>query len=116
MLTDSLLINPPARSRILQRGIFFAARRTTRARVMKPLERSLQASIVRLLNDLHRKDKTFVWRKRHGTHFGVAGDPDFYGVWGGVAWAIEHTPGKTLPSCKKCASPNGGGREPGRGW
>jgi hypothetical protein len=56
---------------------------------MATLERSLQKSIARRLNDLHRSDPTFVWRKRHGTAFGVAGDPDLYGSWAGVPWQIE---------------------------
>ena len=56
---------------------------------MKPLERSVQASIARRLRALHASDPTFMWRKRHGTSFGVAGDPDLYGVWRGVSFAIE---------------------------
>jgi hypothetical protein len=56
---------------------------------VKPLERSLLATISRRLKKLQQADPTLVWRKRHGTSFGIAGDPDLYGVWGGVPWTME---------------------------
>lgn len=55
----------------------------------KPLERNLQATAIRKFKALRARDKTFAFRKRHGTAMGVAGDPDFYGSWDGVHWELE---------------------------
>jgi hypothetical protein len=41
------------------------------------------------MKTLRQRDPTFLFRKKHGTRFGVAGDPDLYGAWHGVPWAIE---------------------------
>jgi hypothetical protein len=54
-----------------------------------PLERNLQATVIRKLKTLRAQDKSFAWRKRHGTSHGTAGDPDLYGLWRGVAWELE---------------------------
>lgn len=55
----------------------------------KPLERHLQATVLRRLNALRARDNRLAFRKRHGSAMGVAGDPDVYGVWAGVAWELE---------------------------
>ena len=61
------------------------------------LERSLQQTTIRKFQDLRARDKTFVFRKRHGSPMGVAGDPDFYGVWNGLHWELElKQPGMSL--------------------
>ena len=55
-----------------------------------PIERSLLAAAIRRLRKLG-----WEFRKRHGDVFGKAGDPDLYGVYGGVHWEMElKTPGK----------------------
>lgn len=54
-----------------------------------PLESQLQRSVERRLKDLHRTDPSFVWRKRHGSAFTTAGDPDLFGCWRGVPFEIE---------------------------
>jgi hypothetical protein len=56
---------------------------------MPPLERSLQKSVLAHLEQLRRSDPTLVYRKRHGTVMGVRGDPDIYGLWGGLHFEIE---------------------------
>ena len=56
---------------------------------MKPLERHLQKSVLRRLEQLRQADHTLAFRKRHGTAMGTAGDPDVYGVWGGVPFELE---------------------------
>jgi hypothetical protein len=55
----------------------------------RPLERSLQKSVLNHLKKLRQQDPTLVYRKRHGTALGKAGDPDIYGVWGGIHFEIE---------------------------
>ena len=56
---------------------------------MKPLERSLQHTVLRRLKALRATDPALAFRKRHGSAFGVQGDPDIHGVWRGVAFEIE---------------------------
>jgi len=55
----------------------------------KPLERYLQASILRHLRLLRAHDKGFVYRKRHGSVMGTVGDPDIYGLYHGLHFEIE---------------------------
>jgi len=55
----------------------------------KPLERHLQATVLRKLKALRAQDDRLAFRKRHAAGMGVAGDPDVYGVWRGVAWEVE---------------------------
>ena len=55
----------------------------------KPLERSLQATATRKFKALRAQDPTFAFRKRHGSTLGLAGDPDFYGLWRGLHWELE---------------------------
>lgn len=54
-----------------------------------PLERHLQASVLKHMKKLHLEDSSFLYRKKIGVAFGLAGDPDLYGAWAGVPWAIE---------------------------
>lgn len=54
-----------------------------------PLERSLQASTLRKLKALRAQDNSLVYRKRHGSSLGLAGDPDIYGLWAGIHWELE---------------------------
>lgn len=54
-----------------------------------PRERSLQKSVLNHLKKLREQDPTLIYRKRHGTALGVAGDPDIYGVWRGIPFEIE---------------------------
>lgn len=54
-----------------------------------PLERHLQASVVKRLKKLQASDNTFVFRNRHGSVYGAAGDPDLYGLWRGLHFEIE---------------------------
>ena len=56
---------------------------------MKTLERHLLAAVQNYLKKLQRDDPSLCWRKRHGSLFGVAGDPDIYGVWNGIPFEIE---------------------------
>lgn len=56
---------------------------------MPPLERNLQAALLQYLKKLRQGDPTLVYRKKHGTAGGIAGDPDLYGCWRGVPFAIE---------------------------
>lgn len=56
---------------------------------MRPLERHIQASVIRRLKLLASLDPTLVWRKRHGSVMSVTGDPDLHGVWGGIPFEIE---------------------------
>jgi hypothetical protein len=58
-------------------------------RLMPPLERSLQKSVLDHLKRLSETDPTLVYRKRHGTVMGVRGDPDIYGLWSGIHFEIE---------------------------
>jgi hypothetical protein len=55
----------------------------------KPLERNLQTAVLRKLKALRAQDDRLVFRKRHGSVLGVAGDPDVYGLWAGIAWELE---------------------------
>jgi len=55
----------------------------------KPLERHLQATVLRHLKKLREGDSRLAFRKRHGGPLGIAGDPDIHGVWAGVPFAIE---------------------------
>jgi hypothetical protein len=50
-----------------------------------PLEKQIVDSIVKYLRSLPQ----CVVRKRHGTAFGVAGDPDLYGSFGGRHFELE---------------------------
>lgn len=54
-----------------------------------PLESSLLRACERRCKAIALQDPTFIWRKRHGNIFTVAGDPDLYGVWRGTHWEIE---------------------------
>jgi hypothetical protein len=54
-----------------------------------PLERHLQKSILRHLKQLSLEAPGLLFRKRHGTAMGVAGDPDIYGLWNGHHFEIE---------------------------
>lgn len=54
-----------------------------------PLESQLLTSVKKRLDDLHKADPTFVWRKRHGSPMGLTGDPDLHGVWRGHPFEIE---------------------------
>lgn len=54
-----------------------------------PLEANLKASVAKRLDALHKRDPTFVWRKRHGSVMTKSGDPDIHGVWNGVPFEIE---------------------------
>ena len=56
---------------------------------MPSLESQLLASVERRLKQLARLDPTLVWRKRHGSAFATAGDPDLYGLWRGHHWEME---------------------------
>ena len=61
----------------------------------KPLERNLQATILRKFTALRAQDDRLVFRKRHGTSLGLAGDPDVYGLWAGLHFELElKAPGK----------------------
>jgi hypothetical protein len=55
----------------------------------KPLESSLKTSTERKLKALRAQDNGLVFRKRHGSVYGLAGDPDFYGLWHGLHWELE---------------------------
>jgi len=55
----------------------------------KPLERSIQASVLRRLGALKAADGTLAFRQRHGSPMTTAGDPDIHGLWRGVAFEIE---------------------------
>ena len=55
----------------------------------KPLEHHLQATVLRKLKALRAQDNTLAYRKRHGSSRGLAGDPDIYGLWRGIAWEVE---------------------------
>ena len=54
-----------------------------------PLESSLLAAAQRHLKALAHRDPTLVWRKRHGSPFTTAGDPDLTGLWHGTHFEIE---------------------------
>jgi hypothetical protein len=56
---------------------------------MSSPERRLQLAAMKKLKALRARDNTLTYRKRHGTNYGVAGDPDLYGVWRGIAWEVE---------------------------
>lgn len=56
---------------------------------MSSLESQLLRLVERHLKALARTDPTFLWRKRHGSPFTVAGDPDIYGLWRGHHFEIE---------------------------
>jgi hypothetical protein len=63
----------------------------------KPLERHLQAAVIRKFKKLRAADPRFAFRKRHGTVMGLTGDPDFYGLWAGRHWELElKAPGEKL--------------------
>jgi hypothetical protein len=53
------------------------------------LERSLQKAVLNRLRKLAQTDQTLTFRKRHGSPFVVAGDPDIYGLYRGVHFEIE---------------------------
>jgi len=53
------------------------------------LERHLQQSVLGYLRKLSRDDPSIVFRKRHGTVMGVAGDPDIYLLYKGRHAEIE---------------------------
>jgi hypothetical protein len=55
------------------------------------LERSLQKSVMGRLKQLALQEGAggLVFRKRHGTVTGVAGDPDIYGLFKGIHFEIE---------------------------
>lgn len=54
-----------------------------------PLERSIKISVLRHLKELRRQDPSLCYRKRHGSAFVTAGDPDICGLWRGVHFEIE---------------------------
>jgi hypothetical protein len=54
-----------------------------------PLESQLLSTVERRLKRLAQADPTLVWRKRHGSVMGVAGDADVYGCWRGHHWEME---------------------------
>jgi hypothetical protein len=55
----------------------------------KPLERSLQAAVLRKLKAWREQDPGLVFRKRHGSVMGTIGDPDIYGLYHGLHFEIE---------------------------
>lgn len=55
----------------------------------RPLERSIQATVLGRLKQLRQEDPSLCYRKRHGSAFAVAGDPDITGVWRGTPFEIE---------------------------
>ena len=56
---------------------------------MPPLEDSLKRSVLKHLTKIRASDPTLAFRKRHGSAFTTAGDPDIHGVWHGVPFDIE---------------------------
>ena len=53
------------------------------------LERHLLKSVQARLHAIRQQDSTLAWRKRHGSAFATAGDPDIYGVWRSIPFEIE---------------------------
>jgi hypothetical protein len=63
-----------------------------------PLERHLQQAVLAHLKKLRRTDPTLVFRKRHGSALGTAGDPDIYGLWHSTHFEIELKPPGLSPT------------------
>lgn len=62
-----------------------------------PLERHLLQQVTQYLKILQASDPTLQFRKRHGSPFTTAGDPDLYLLWHSTHAEIElKPPGKTL--------------------
>ena len=55
----------------------------------QPLESQLLTTVTRHLKAIAQTDPTLVFRKRHGSPMGIAGDPDLYGVWRGTPFEME---------------------------
>ena len=53
------------------------------------MERQLQRLCLDYLRHLKLQDPTLCYRKRLGTPYGTAGDPDLYGVWRGIPFEFE---------------------------
>ncbi|PWT72768.1 MAG: hypothetical protein C5B60_09110 [Chloroflexi bacterium] len=53
------------------------------------LEATLLRSVERHLKKLASQDPRLVWRKRHGSVFTTAGDPDITGLWAGRHFEME---------------------------
>lgn len=82
---------PPPKPTTRRPGNAGATRATRRKQAFmpNPLERHLKATAIRKFKALHAQDKTFAFRKRHGSVMTIAGDPDFYGLWRGLHWELE---------------------------
>lgn len=52
-------------------------------------ESQLLRAVVQRLKARAALDPSLVWRKRHGSPMGIAGDPDLYGLWRGRHFEIE---------------------------
>ena len=52
-------------------------------------ESSLQRAVMGRLRELAKQDGALVFRKRHGSVMGTAGDPDIYGLYHGIHFEIE---------------------------
>jgi hypothetical protein len=58
-------------------------------------EHTLLLAVEKHLRHLQRTNPTLAFRKRHGSAYQTAGDPDLHGVWGGTPFEIElKQPGK----------------------
>lgn len=54
-----------------------------------PLERQLQKTCLAYLRLLKLQDPSLAYRKRLGSPYGTAGDPDLYGVWRSIPFEFE---------------------------